>query len=93
MLGLDWRAFEASKLHQNAGIRCLEIIGEAASKVSPETQARYPDISWRVMKDMRNRPIHGYGEVRHDLVWDVVQVDLPLLVDSIRPLVPPDKPA
>jgi uncharacterized protein with HEPN domain len=41
---LDWPAFEASRLHQNAVIRCLEIIGEAAGKVTVERQAAHPNI-------------------------------------------------
>jgi uncharacterized protein with HEPN domain len=91
--GLDWQAFQASKLHQNAVIRCLEIVGEAASSVSAETRARHSAIPWQKMKDMRNRLIHGYGEVRLDLVWEVVQTELPALIDMVKPLVPPDSPA
>lgn len=45
------------------------------------------------MKAMRNRLIHGYGEIRLDLVWNVVQVELPLLIEMVKPLIPPDNPA
>ena len=45
--GIDEAAFLASRLHQNAVIRSLEVIGEAAGKVSPAFRAAQPDISWR----------------------------------------------
>jgi len=71
--GLSEAAFVASRLHQNAVIRSLEIIGEAAGKVSVETCDAHPEIPWRNITGMRHRLIHGYAEVRLDLVWFVVQ--------------------
>lgn len=88
--GLDRSAFEASKLHQAATIRCLEIMGEAASRTSPEFRAAHPDIPWRLMTDMRNRLIHGYAEVDLDTVWSVVTDHLTPLVTALRAIVPPD---
>jgi uncharacterized protein with HEPN domain len=51
----------------------LEVLGEAAGKVSAATQAAYPKIPWREITGMRHRLIHGYGEVRLELVWMVLQ--------------------
>jgi Protein of unknown function DUF86 len=64
--GLDEAAFRASRLHQTAVIRSLEIIGEVAGKVSPATQAARPEIPWRWITRMRHRLIHGYAEIRLD---------------------------
>ncbi len=64
--GLDEAAFRASRLHQTAVIRSLEIIGEAAGKVSPATQAARPEIPWRWITRIRHRLIHGYAESRLD---------------------------
>lgn len=86
--GLDHAEFSKSRLHQNAVIRSIEIIGEAAGKVSPETQAAHPDIPWREMIGMRHRLIHGYAEVRLDLVWTVVEQRLDPLISALSPLVP-----
>jgi uncharacterized protein with HEPN domain len=83
--------FDQSRLHQNAVIKTLETIGEAASRVSSETIAANPGIPWSEMKGMRNRLIHGYFEVDVAKVWDTVQRDLPLLIAAIEPLVPPEK--
>lgn len=86
--GLDERAFLASRLHQNAAIRSLEVIGEAAGKVSAAAQAAHPEIPWREITGMRHRLIHGYGEVRLDLVWLVVRDRLGTLIAALEPLAP-----
>lgn len=87
--GLDEARFADSRLHQNAVIRSLEIIGEAAGKVSAETRAELPNIPWRDMIGMRHRLIHGYAEVRIDLVWHVATERLAPLIAVIEPLIPP----
>ena len=53
--------------------RSLEIIGEAAKKVPGDFRARYPDVDWRGMAEMRDRLIHDYFGVDYELVWDVGQ--------------------
>src|ERR1700722_12572317 len=86
--GLDERAFLASRLHQNAAIRSLEIIGEAAGKVSVVTQTPPPEIPWREIPGRRPRLIRGYGDVRLDLVWIVLCDRLPPLLAVLEQLVP-----
>jgi uncharacterized protein with HEPN domain len=86
--GLDETAFLRSRLHQNAVIRSLEIIGEAAGKVSAELQAAHPEIPWRDITAMRNRLIHGYAEVRLDHVWSVLRAQLGPLIAALAPLIP-----
>ena len=88
--GMTWEAFEQSELHQNAVMRPLEIIGEAARRVSQDTRAAYPDIPWDQMVGMRNRLIHEYFRVNLTTVWETVQDDLPSLITLIEPLVPPE---
>ena len=85
---LNEAAFIVSRLHQNAVIRSLEVLGEAASKISADTKARYSDIPWREIVSMRHRLIHGYGDVRLDLVWKVVQDHLVPLIASLGEVVP-----
>src|SRR5690242_3205730 len=84
------RQFYAGKMLQHAVIRCIEIIGEAASKVSREYREAHPEIPWSEIIGMRHRLIHNYSDVRLDLVWDVVRNRLPNLTANLRPLVPPD---
>jgi uncharacterized protein with HEPN domain len=88
---LDWGGFSDSDLHQSAIMRKLEIIGEAAGRVSKEFQAQHPEIAWGGIVGLRNRLIHGYRAVRLDLVWQVVQQELPVLIAALQPLVPPEE--
>jgi len=87
--GLDERAFLASGLHQSAVIRKLEIMGEAAGKVSKSFCTAHPEIPWAQMTGMRHRLIHDYGDVRLDIVWRVTKETLPGLIAMLRPLIPP----
>jgi uncharacterized protein with HEPN domain len=82
--------FMASELHQDAAIRSLEVIGEAASQVSAEFHGAHPEIPWRDIIGMRNRLIHAYSNVSLDTVWDVLQTKLPELIIALTPLIPPD---
>jgi uncharacterized protein with HEPN domain len=86
--GLDETAFLASRLHQNATIRALEVIGEAAGKVSKATASAHPDIPWQDITGMRHRLIHGYDDVRLDTVWTTVRDRLPPLIRYLEALVP-----
>ena len=85
--GMDEAAFLASRLHQNAVIRTLEVIGEAAGKVSPAFRAAQPAIPWREITGLRHRLIHGYDEVRLDVVWRVVAEHLDPLIVALEPLI------
>jgi uncharacterized protein with HEPN domain len=60
--------------------RCLEILGEAASKVSPEARLRFSAIPFAKMVSMRNHLIHAYLDIDLDIVWTTVTDDLPSLL-------------
>jgi uncharacterized protein with HEPN domain len=86
---IDESIFLASRLHQNAVIRSLEVIGEAAGKVSPQLRAAHPAIAWREMAGMRHRLIHDDAEVRMDLVWSVVSTRLHPLAKQLATVLGP----
>jgi uncharacterized protein with HEPN domain len=88
---LTYEEFLESVLHQNAVIRPLEIIGEAAGNISEETQSQNPQIPWTLMIGMRNRLIHDYMDVDLQVVWDTIQNDLPFLIGLIEPLIPQEE--
>ena len=88
--GVTWEEFQRSELYQNAVMRALEIIGEAARRVSEQTRDAHPEIPWTQMIGMRNRLIHEYFRIDLAAVWDTVQNDLPGLIELIEPLVPPE---
>jgi len=60
-------------------VNCIEIVGEAASRVSDETRSRLPAIPWPQITGMRNRLIHAYFDISADVVWSTVTHDLALL--------------
>jgi uncharacterized protein with HEPN domain len=76
---------------QDAVIRRLEIIGEAAGRVSAATTAKFADLPWKKMVTMRNIMIHEYQDVDLDIVWDTVQNDLPALMSLLEPLIPKEE--
>lgn len=65
-------------------VRLIEIIGEAAARVSREGRKRYPSIPWREVIGMRNRLVHGYDSVDLDVLWDTVELDLPPLIAQLE---------
>lgn len=78
--------FLGNRLLQDAVIRNIEIIGEAAGRVSPEFAARNPGIQWREIVGMRHRLVHGYLKVNLETVWEAVDRDLPALEPGLRSL-------
>jgi uncharacterized protein with HEPN domain len=73
-----------NRMLQLALVRLVEILGEAAARVSPQGQERYASIPWAQASAMRNRLIHGYDKVDLDVLWDTVQDDLPALIGQLR---------
>lgn len=69
-------------------VRLIEVLGEAASRVSEDFRSSHSDLPWLAMRGARNRLIHGYFDVDYDVVWQIVSTDLPALLPKLRALVP-----
>lgn len=69
--------FLKDEMMQDAVIRNIGIVGEAVRHLSPAVTNLHPEIPWKQITAMRNKMIHDYFGVRLDLVWDVVERDLP----------------
>ena len=69
---------------QDSVIRRLEIIGEAARRISGQTLKAYPDLPWKEMIGMRNFLIHDYDDVDIHIVWKTAKKDLPDLIDQMK---------
>ena len=65
-------------------VRLLEVIGEAANRVSEGRKGQLDQIPWPEIVGLRNRLIHGYDEVDLDIVWEIIQQDLPVLVTALE---------
>jgi uncharacterized protein with HEPN domain len=72
-------AFDQDEKTQDAVVRNLEIIGEAAKNVSDELRSNQPDIPWRRLAGMRDKLIHEYFGVNLAIVWQVVDQEIPKL--------------
>ncbi|MBN1815614.1 MAG: DUF86 domain-containing protein [Anaerolineae bacterium] len=68
---------------QDSVIRRLEVIGEAARRISDEGRAALPELPWKAMIGMRN-VIHGYDDVDLTVVWNTVKDDLPALIEALE---------
>jgi uncharacterized protein with HEPN domain len=87
--GVRWEEFEHDELRQQAVIRMIEIIGEAARNLTQEFKDSHPKIPWRDIINMRHILTHMYWRVDVAKVWDTVQTDVPDLLARIEPLLPP----
>ncbi len=81
---------ENSPLLQDAIVRQLGILGEAAARIADAYKATCPDVPWRSIVGMRNRLVHEYWDTDVHEVWRTVTDDLPHLIDTLVELVPPE---
>jgi uncharacterized protein with HEPN domain len=85
--GVTYEEFLSNSLLQDAVIRQLEVMGEAARNLSADLQNEYPAIPWRQMISLRNRMIHAYFNVNLQIIWEIIQGDIPnLKQDMMRVL-------
>jgi uncharacterized protein with HEPN domain len=82
--GLTAATLADDELRMPAVIRYIEVVGEAATKVSKGTQRNIPGIDWQGVRRMRNRLIHGYDTVEPARVWDALALDLPHLIGELE---------
>ncbi|MCE5317741.1 MAG: DUF86 domain-containing protein [Parachlamydia sp.] len=78
---------EKNLLLSSALIRQLEILGEAASGVTPEFRQRFSHIPWHKIIGMRNRLIHAYFDVDLDVVWQAVTVEIPIIIPELENII------
>jgi uncharacterized protein with HEPN domain len=77
-------AFERDELVQVWVLRHLQLIGEAARRLSQEIRTQYPEIPWVAIVAMRNFLVHDYFAVSLEIVWQVVERDLPALRSQVE---------
>jgi uncharacterized protein with HEPN domain len=79
---------DADRLYNLAMTRLVEVIGEAAARLSAATQQAHPQIPWLQVIAVRNRLIHGYDQINPDILWDIIELDLPPLIEQLERIIP-----
>jgi uncharacterized protein with HEPN domain len=82
----DRDAFFTDRMRQDATLRKLEVIGQAVKNLSNHTKSLQPEIPWKQIAGMRDKVIHDYFGVNLEIVWAVVQKELPKLRLAIAAL-------
>ncbi|MFH1983426.1 MAG: HepT-like ribonuclease domain-containing protein [Pseudomonadota bacterium] len=82
--GKTRKDLDAERMLELSLTRLVEIVGEAAGRVSVQGQEEHPAIPWKEIIGMRNRLIHGYDSVDLDVLWDTVDLDLPPLIIALE---------
>ncbi len=85
--GMDFTQYSNDRRTQLAVERSLEIIGEAAGRVSALFRNTHPEIPWRQIIGQRNVLIHEYGEIKQERIWKVVRDNIPQLIELLKPFV------
>jgi uncharacterized protein with HEPN domain len=94
--GRDRTNLDTDRMMLFAIVRAIEIIGEAASKISPETLGTADGVPWAQIIATRNRLVHGDFDIDHGIVWKTATEEIPNLLSQLRPLIaeatPPGAP-
>jgi uncharacterized protein with HEPN domain len=88
--GKSYKDFIGDAMLSSAIERQLEIIGEAARRISSELQEKHTEIPWRSIIGLRNILIQEYGEVHMDRLWLIATTHVDELVEKLEPLIPPE---
>ena len=73
----DWQAKLALE-------RALEVLGEAVKRLPEDLRHRHSQVEWRAIAGMRDRLVHGYDAINHEILWNAVHEQLPLLKGTIQ---------
>ena len=87
ILGRQRTALDEDRVLLFALVHAVEVLGEAASRISEETRTTHTSIPWRAIVGMRNRLIHAYFEINTAIVWQTVTQEIPALLPQLRALV------
>ncbi len=80
--------FVADAMRFDATVRNLELIGEAASHIPQDVRDAHPAVPWRMLIATRNQLIHGYLGLDNDILWSIIQTDVPVLLHLLQTLDP-----
>lgn len=90
--GMTVEEYANDRRTRRAVEREIEIIGEAARRVSKELKAVHPDIPWDKIIRQRHKLAHDYADIQDEIIWRVLKIHLPVLVSALREFVPQPPP-
>ena len=90
MQGKSRSEYDQNEVLRLALSHLIQVIGEAARRVSISYRQAHPEIPWREIVGIRHKVVHDYMEVDYDVLWQVVTEDLPSLIAALEKIVPPD---
>lgn len=82
--GITFEAYKSDKILRFAVIKNLEIIGEAAYLLTKNFREKHLDVEWNVIIGMRHVLVHGYYQIKDEIVWATIQTELQPLRDRIK---------
>ncbi len=88
--GITRNQYESNEDLHMVFAHLVQVLGEAASRVSPAGREQFSDIPWKRIVGMRHRIVHDYMNVDIELLWEVVRRNVPELVDMLAKIVPPE---
>lgn len=82
--GISFEEYKSNKILRFAVIKNLEIVGEAAYLLTKEFQSEHPEVEWEAVIYMRHVLVHGYYQIRDEIVWATLQTDLLPLKEKVE---------
>jgi uncharacterized protein with HEPN domain len=90
--GVERTDFLSHKMMKAAVVREIEIIGEAASRVSLSLKETHPEVPWKELAQLRNLYIHVYHRVKYEKVWTTAKSKVPRIAAAVAALIPSEPP-
>jgi uncharacterized protein with HEPN domain len=88
--GVTWERFAEDRMLHTFVTHQIQVIGEAATGITPAFQQAHPEIAWTDITGMRHKIVHDYRDVDLEVVWSTATDSLPELIALLEPLVPPE---
>ncbi len=85
--GYDFNMFINDRRTQDAIIRNIEIIGEAVKNISESLKEKYVNVEWKEIAKTRDKIIHSYFGIDLDIIWDIINVDIPKLKAQVKEII------